>query len=81
MKFNLENGKTFIVRARNVSDTNIYIAAAQLNGVPYKKAFIMHDDLMKGGILEFTMSDRPVATAFTEFPASAQSPIRSRYRL
>jgi hypothetical protein len=70
MKFNLENGKTFIVRARNVSDTNIYIAAAQLNGVPYKKAFIMHDDLMKGGILEFTMSDRPVATAFTEFPAS-----------
>ncbi|MFN0139920.1 MAG: GH92 family glycosyl hydrolase [Pyrinomonadaceae bacterium] len=70
VKYNLENGKTFTIRAENVSDKNIYIASARLNGTPYKKAFITHDELMKGGVLEFEMTDKPVTTAFLKVPES-----------
>ena len=70
MTYRLENGKTFTVRAKNVSATNKYILNAKLNGAPYKKAFITHADIMMGGVLEFAMIDTPMTTAFTEFPVS-----------
>ena len=38
IKYNLENGKTFTIRAKNVSPANKYILNAKLNGAPYKKA-------------------------------------------
>ena len=53
--FNLENGKQFTVSAENLSDTNIYIAAAILNGKPLNQSFISHEDIMKGGTLHFKM--------------------------
>jgi hypothetical protein len=71
MTYRLENGKTFTIRATNVSSKNIYILNAKLNGAPHKKAFITHDQLMNGGVLEFTMTDQPVETAFNEFPVSS----------
>lgn len=71
MTYRLENGKTFTIRAKNSSAKNSYVLNAKLNGVPYKKAFIIHQDLMRGGVLEFSMIDQPVATAFTEFPVSS----------
>ncbi len=70
MTYRLENGKAFTVRAKNVSDRNIYISAARLNGTRYIKAFITHEDLMKGGLLEFEMTNKPVSTAFLHFPTS-----------
>jgi len=73
MTYRLENGKTFTVRAKNVSAKNSYILNAKLNGAPYKKAYLTHADLMKGGVLEFAMIDTPVKTAFTEFPVSAMN--------
>ncbi len=71
MTYRLENGKTFTIRAKNVSAKNSYILNAKLNGAPYKKAFLTHADLMKGGVLEFAMIDQPVNTAFNEFPVSS----------
>ncbi len=71
MTYRLENGKAFTIRAKNVSPTNKYILNAKLNGAPYKKAFITHDDIMRGGVLEFSMIDQPVETAFSEFPVSS----------
>lgn len=71
MKYNLENGKTFTIRADGVSAENIYVAAARLDGRPYKKAFLYHADVMNGGELVFTMSPSPVVDAFTEFPVSS----------
>jgi predicted alpha-1,2-mannosidase len=59
VRFNLENGKTFVIRARDVSDRNIYIQSAILNGKPYSKSFLLHDDLMAGGELVFQMGPRP----------------------
>ncbi|MGB2750961.1 MAG: GH92 family glycosyl hydrolase, partial [Pyrinomonadaceae bacterium] len=71
MTYRLENGKTFTIKAKNVSSAKKYILNAKLNGAPYKKAFITHEDLLRGGVLEFAMIDQPVTTAFTEFPVSS----------
>jgi predicted alpha-1,2-mannosidase len=70
VKYHLENGKTFTVRAANVSAQNIYVKSVKLNGKPYQKTFIRHDDIKNGGVLEFEMSPAPVKTAFTEFSQS-----------
>ena len=59
VRFNLENGKSFVVRAVNASDRNVYIQSATLNGKAYNKSFLLHDDLMRGGELVFMMGPRP----------------------
>ena len=59
VRFNFENGKSFIVRSRAGSDRNIYIQSATLNGKPYDKSFLLHRDLMNGGELVFQMGPRP----------------------
>ncbi|HEY2960827.1 MAG TPA: GH92 family glycosyl hydrolase [Pyrinomonadaceae bacterium] len=59
VRFNLENGKTFVLRARGVSDRNIYIQSATLNGKPYRKSYLDHRDLMAGGELVFEMGAQP----------------------
>lgn len=68
--FNLESGKTFTVSAENLSDTNIYIASATLNGKPYNQSYISHENLMNGGTLHFKMKDYPTdwATKDNEIP-------------
>lgn len=70
-RINLENGRTFTIKAPNVSKQNFYIKSARLNGKPHKKSFITHDDIMRGGVLEFEMTNAPVKTAFLESPVSA----------
>jgi predicted alpha-1,2-mannosidase len=59
VRFRLENGKTFTVRARNQSPRNVYIRSAALDGRPHAKSYITHADIMRGGELVFTMGDRP----------------------
>ncbi len=56
---NLENGKTFTVRSSGLSDKNIYIQGAQLNGTEYSKSFITHQDIMEGGELLLEMGAEP----------------------
>ncbi|WP_299678165.1 GH92 family glycosyl hydrolase [uncultured Dokdonia sp.] len=55
----LENGNTFTVQATNLSDENIYIASAKLNGTSYPYSYITHEDITKGGSLVFEMSAQP----------------------
>jgi predicted alpha-1,2-mannosidase len=59
VRFNLENGKSFVITARGVSETNIYIQSARLNGNPYSKSYLTHEDLMAGGELAFEMGAQP----------------------
>jgi predicted alpha-1,2-mannosidase len=59
VRFNLENGKLFTIKASNVSDRNVYVQSATLNGKPYNKSFLLHDDLMAGGELVLQMGARP----------------------
>lgn len=55
----LENGKEFVVIAKNNSPKNVYIQSAQLNGVPYDRNFIRYEDIIQGGKLEFVMGASP----------------------
>ena len=55
----LERGRTFTIEARELSDRNIYIQAAVLNGKPYGKSYIRHEDIVKGGTLVFDMGPEP----------------------
>lgn len=56
---NLANGKQFKVVANNAGGDNIYIQKIVLNGKPYQKNFITHNDIVAGGILEFVMGKTP----------------------
>ncbi|MFB6455439.1 GH92 family glycosyl hydrolase [Chitinophaga sp. Hz27] len=51
----LENGKTFVVEAKNQSDKNVYVQQVLLNGKPWKQLTISHADIMNGGTLTFVM--------------------------
>ncbi len=59
VELNLENGKKFRIIAKNLSENNIYIQRAVLNGKDYTKSFIYHKDIIKGGELIFFMGDKP----------------------
>ena len=56
---NLPNGKTFVIEAEYVSDKNIYIKAATLNGNEFNKTSISHKEILKGGVLHFVMGPKP----------------------
>ncbi|MCJ7842787.1 GH92 family glycosyl hydrolase [Lederbergia sp. NSJ-179] len=59
MTIHLENGKDIVINAPEVSDTNKYIQSMKLNGKPYNKLTIAHEDLANGATLEFTMGPEP----------------------
>lgn len=52
-------GGKFVIEAKNVSDENIYIQSATLNGKPLNKPWFYHEELVKGGTLVFKMGPRP----------------------
>ena len=53
VQLHLDNGKTFTVKAPAVSKENIYIRSTKLNGKPYDKSYITHEQIMSGATLEF----------------------------
>lgn len=55
----LENGKTFRLLAPEASAENIYIQRVTLNGKPYTKNYIAHEDILRGGTMEFEMGPEP----------------------
>ena len=59
LKLSLANGKSFEIKAPEVSDKNRYVKSVLLNGKPYTKTYITHADLQNGGTLEFVMSAKP----------------------
>ncbi|MFZ1518414.1 MAG: GH92 family glycosyl hydrolase [Ignavibacteriaceae bacterium] len=70
---NLSDGKKFIIKANNLSDKNIYINSAKLNGKELTKSFITHKEIINGGLLEFEMSNQPDKNLWTNnesFPPS-----------
>lgn len=59
MKMHLANGKTFTILAPDVSKENIYIQSVKLDGKPYDKSYITHEQIMNGSIFEFEMGNKP----------------------
>ena len=52
-------GGTFTIVAENNSSENKYIRRVWLNGRPYTKPWIGHEEVMAGGELRFEMDDEP----------------------
>lgn len=59
MRLQLENGKTFTVLAPQVSRQNIYVQSVKVNGEPYDKSYLTHQQLMDGATVEFEMGPEP----------------------
>ncbi len=57
--FSVPGDKQFTIRALNNSKKNGYIQSATLNGKPYEKTYITHEDILKGGELVFKMGAKP----------------------
>lgn len=55
----LTNGNTFVIEARNLNRENLYVEKIFLNGQPYEKDYIEHQDIVNGGNLVFEMTDKP----------------------
>lgn len=64
VSINLENGNRFVIKSKCDGDIDRckYIASASLNGKPYTKSYIAFQDIISGGELEFTLTDRPDTT-------------------
>lgn len=58
-KLRLANGKTFTVLAPKVSKENIYIQSVKLDGKPYDKSYVTHEQIMNGSTLELEMASQP----------------------
>ena len=56
---NLPEDKSFTVLAENVSDENIYIQSATLNGEVLDRSWLTHEEVMNGGELKFVMYNEP----------------------
>ena len=55
----LHNGKTFTIIASHNMPQEYYIQSATLNGDPFDKIFITHDQIMNGGEIKFQMGSAP----------------------
>jgi predicted alpha-1,2-mannosidase len=64
----LEENKTFNITTKKLSEKNKYIKTALLNGKPYNKAWILHDDIVKGGELILEMDSKPSVWGTTILP-------------
>jgi len=51
-------GKTLVIETKNASNRDIYVKSVKLNGQPYDKSYITHNDIENGGLIDFTMSRR-----------------------
>ncbi len=56
---NLANGKQFKIITNYAGGENIYIQKIVLNGKPYKKNYITHNDIVAGVTIEFFMGTKP----------------------
>jgi len=56
---NIKKGVDFIIEAAHVSNANIYIQSATLNGKELNRSYVTHQEIMQGGTLHFVMGPSP----------------------
>lgn len=65
VSINVKNNKEFTIRTINNSEKNKYIQSAKLNGKPFDRSYIWHNEIINGGELVFIMGDQPNKTRAT----------------
>ncbi len=56
---NLPDGKAFNIQTQDNAPKNVYVKSRSLNGRPYTKLWISHEQIMAGGTLITVMSEIP----------------------
>ena len=67
----LENGKTFVIKAKRLTPQNAYVKSVKLNGKPLNRSYVTVEEILAGGELVFTMTatpDSPWATQPENYP-------------
>ena len=59
MTLQLENGKKIVIWASDNSAANRYVNSVSVDGKPYSKNWLSHTALMKGALIDFSMSPEP----------------------
>lgn len=59
VSFNWPNGKSFKITVDNYVDNHVYVWKVMLNGKKLNRLWITHEEIMKGGELVITASDKP----------------------
>ncbi|RPE12358.1 glycoside hydrolase family 92 protein [Chitinophaga lutea] len=62
VKLHFENGKSFTIKASQLSDKNFYVQGVKVNGKALPNSWIAHSTMMQGGSMEFTMGATPNKT-------------------
>jgi predicted alpha-1,2-mannosidase len=62
-------GDTFTITAQENSPANVYIQSATLNGRPLKDCWLLHSDLVRGGVLNLQLGPQPSQWAADAEPA------------
>ncbi len=70
-------GQEFTIKANQVSKENKYIQSATLNGKPFNRTWITHQEIVQGGTLIFEMGKQPNRKWGSD--ASAIPPSMTRY--
>jgi len=55
----LGNGRTLTVIAHGNDADNVYVQSLKVNGRPWDRAWLSHEDIAEGGVLEFVMGSTP----------------------
>lgn len=66
----MDNGKVFTIKANNLTENNIYVQSAKLNGKPLNQSWFRHTDIKNGGSLELVMDHKPSTWGQTNLPPS-----------
>ena len=53
------SGKTFTIQTTNNGPDKPYVTSVKLNGKKLNRTYLLHSEIVTGGILELTMSDKP----------------------
>ena len=64
----LEKGRTFTIVANGTSDSIRYVLGAKLNGKMLDRAWLTHDEIANGGILELQMGATPGSWGTVDVP-------------
>ena len=67
---NLENGKTFNIKAVDYAVESIQIKSATLNDKPYNKSYLSHFDISNGGTINFKMGTGSSGLGTSDFPST-----------
>ncbi|MDZ7724986.1 MAG: GH92 family glycosyl hydrolase [candidate division KSB1 bacterium] len=73
-QIDLQNGERLTITAENLSDVNIYIQSATLNGKPWNKAWFQHKDIIDGAELVLRMGPEPSDWGQKYTPPSISKP-------